>query len=76
MGDGLMYATLATLLGKRGAARWGTRRVTIGAVGIKNGERWAMGTFSDGTVVLGIPSDFSVPPKRKRKAPRGPEERT
>jgi len=24
-----------------------------------------MGTFADGTVVLGLPSDFSVPEKRR-----------
>lgn len=60
MADGLRFAQLAALVGKRNGARWGNRRVTIGAVGYKGGERWVMGTMSDGTVVLGQPDDFSV----------------
>lgn len=67
MGDGLQFARLTALVGKKGAARWGTRRVTIGAVGWRDGERFVMGTMSDGTVVVGPPSDFSVPPKRVAK---------
>jgi hypothetical protein len=62
-----MFATLAALVGKKNGARWGKRRVTIGAVGWKDGERWVMGTLSDGGVVLGAPSDFSVPVKRGDK---------
>lgn len=57
---GLLFATLATLVGKKNGAMWGNRRVTIGAVGIKDGARFVMGTFFDGTVVLGEPQDFSV----------------
>lgn len=70
MGEGLMFATLATLVGKKHGARWGDRRVTIGAVGIKAGERWAMGTLSDGSVILGAPSDFTVPAKKPRRSTR------
>jgi hypothetical protein len=66
MGDGLQYARLATLVGKRNAARWGTRRVTIVAVGSRDGKRWVMGTMSDGSVVLGDPGDFIVPEPRKK----------
>lgn len=68
MSDGLMFATLATLVGKKNAARYGHRRVTIGAVGTRDGQRFVMGTLSDGSVVLGEPGDFSVPFKRKTKA--------
>ena len=64
MGEGLQFARLATLVGKKHAARYGGSRVTIGAVGIKNGERWVMGTLTDGTAVLGEPRDFTVPEKR------------
>lgn len=63
MGEGLQFAQLATLVGKKNAARYGKRRVTIGAVGFNDGSRFVMGTLSDGTVVLGEPGDFSVPPK-------------
>jgi hypothetical protein len=68
MGDGLLFATLATLVGKKNAARWmGARRVTIGAVGTRSGgERWVMGTLTDNTVVYGPPGDFSLPKPRKR----------
>lgn len=66
MGEGLQFATLAALVGKKFGARWGTRRVTIGAVGFRDGERFVMGTFADGSVVLGEPGDFSVPTKRPR----------
>lgn len=69
MGEGLQFARLATVVGKRHGARWGARRVTIGAVGIKDGARWVMGTLSDGSVVLGEPQDFTVPvPKPRRKS--------
>jgi hypothetical protein len=61
MAEGLLFATLATLVGKKNAARYGHRRVTIGAVGRDAGGRWVMGTFGDGGVVLGEPDDFSVP---------------
>lgn len=69
MGDGLLFATLATLVGKKNGARWmGMRRVTVGAVGIRSGgERWVMATFPDGSVVLGEPGDFSIPAPRKRR---------
>ena len=68
MGEGLLFATLATMVGKKNAARYGPRRVTIGAVGRKDGQRWVMATFPDGSVVLGEPGDFSIPDKRKRNA--------
>lgn len=71
MADGLMFAALATMVGKKHAARLGNRRVTICAVGIKEGERFVMGTFSDGSIVLGEPSDFTIPEKRKRVAAKG-----
>lgn len=61
MGEGFHFAFLATLVGKKNAARWGTRRVTIGAVGYRDGSRFVMGTLSDGGVVLGEPQDFSIP---------------
>jgi len=67
MGDGLTFATLATLVGKRGAAKWGNRRVTIGAIGRYQGQRFVMGQFADGTVVTGPVEDFTVV-KRKTKA--------
>lgn len=68
-----MFATLATLVGKKNGARWGPRRVTIGAVGWHDGARFVMGTFADGTVVLGAPQDFSLPPKRiQKRSARGP----
>lgn len=66
MGEGLMFAKLATLIGKRHGARYGDRRVTIGAVGFKDGQRFVMGTFTDGSVVLGEPCDFTIPTKRKK----------
>ncbi len=66
MADGLRFAQLATLVGKKNAAKWGTRRVTIGAVGLNRGHRFVMGTFTDGTTVLGEPSDFTVPSARPR----------
>lgn len=64
MGEGLHFARLATLVGKRLAAKWGHRRVTIGAVGWRDGSRFVMGTFSDGSVVLGEPQDFTVVERR------------
>jgi hypothetical protein len=67
MGEGIHFAILAALVGKKHAVRWGTRRVTIGSVGRDEGERWVMGTFSDGSVVLGKPGDFTVPEKRSRR---------
>ena len=67
MSEVLQFAQLATLVGRRHAARWSGRRVTIGAVGWKDGERFVMATLSDGSIVLGAPGDFAVP-KRLRKA--------
>ncbi len=66
MGEGLHFSALATLVGKKNAARWGARRCTIGAVGTKDGSRFVMGTLPDGAVILGQPQDFTVAPKRKR----------
>jgi hypothetical protein len=66
MGEGLQAARLATVIGKPLAARWGKRRVTIGAIGRRDGERFVVGTMADGTVVLGQPSDFIVPDRKKR----------
>ncbi len=66
MADGLLFAALATRVGVKNGARWGKRRVTIGAVGTKGGSRFVMGTFSDGTTVLGEPGDFLLPQKRQR----------
>lgn len=63
---GLLFATLATLIGKRNAARFGPRRVTIMAVGYKDGQRFVMGTLTDGTTVLGEPGDFSLPVKKAK----------
>lgn len=71
MGEGLHFATLAALVGKKFAARWGKRRVTIGAVGKKDGARFVMGTFSDGSVVLGEPQDFTVYERKKRNETTG-----
>lgn len=68
MGEGLHFAALATLVGRKLAAKWGTRRVTIGAVGWRDGSRFVMGTFSDGTVVLGEPHDFTIPRKKREKS--------
>lgn len=70
MGLGLRFARLATYVGKKNAVRWGTRRVTLSACGWKDGERFAMGTLTDGTVVLGHPDDFTIP-ERKLKGWRG-----
>lgn len=67
MGEGMLFATLATMVGKKFAARWGDRRVTIGAVGTNKDGRWVMGTFADGGVVLGQPEDFTIPGKYKPK---------
>jgi hypothetical protein len=67
MGEGLQFARLVTLIGKKHGARWQGRRVTLGACGINAGGRWLMGTMSDGTVVVGPPEDFTVPEKRKSK---------
>jgi hypothetical protein len=69
---GLVFATLATLVGERNAARWGARRVTITSVGIQNGRRFVTGEFSDGSIVLGEPGDFSIPKKVKRVVTRLP----
>lgn len=66
MAEGLQFARLAAVVGKKHGARWGSRRVTIGAVGWRDGERFVMGTFSDGTVTLGRPDDFTVPTKKAR----------
>lgn len=62
-----MFAKLACLVGKKKAARWGTRRCTISGVGTHNGVRFVMATFADGSVVMGEPRDFSVPPKHKNR---------
>jgi hypothetical protein len=70
MSEGLKFATLATLVGKRNGARWGSRRVTIGAVGLKDGSRFVMGTFSDWTVVLREPDDFTVATKHPKPSTR------
>lgn len=75
MGEGLQFAALATYVGKRLAVRWGRRRVTIGAVGYRNGERFVMGTLANGTVVLGEPGDFTIPKKRARTKPADTENR-
>jgi hypothetical protein len=68
MGEGLMFAALMIRLGKKGAARYGTKRVTICAVGRKDGARFVMATDAHGGVILGEPSDFTIPEPRKRKA--------
>lgn len=67
MGDGLMLARLATMMGKPLAARYGRRRVTIASVGRKDGEPFVMATDKGGSVILGQPSDFSIPSKRVRR---------
>lgn len=59
-----IFAALSRLMGKRLAARWGTQRVTIGAIGWRDGARFVMGTLADGTVVLGAPGDFSLPERK------------
>ena len=64
MGEGLRFATLATMLGKKNAARWGKRKCTIESVGRNNEGRWVMGTLADGTAVLGEPGDFEIPKKK------------
>jgi hypothetical protein len=69
MSAGLQFAALATRVGKKFGARWGNRRVTIGAVGWKDGQRFVMGTLSDGTVVLGEPQDFTIP--KQAASPEG-----
>lgn len=67
MGEGLQFAALATLVGKKNGALWcGARPVTIGAVGWRDGSRFIMGTLKDGTVVFGETGDFSPAPKRRR----------
>lgn len=70
MGEGLQFAMLSAIVGKKHGARWGDRRVTIGAVGWKDGARFVMGTFAHGDIVLGEPQDFTVAPKRQRAARR------
>ena len=69
MAEGLQFARLAAVVGKRFAARFGTRRVTIGAVGWRDGERFVMGHLSDGSVVLGAPGDFTIPDRPPTKEP-------
>lgn len=72
MAEGLHFATLATLVGRRDAARYGRSRCTISAVGYKNGARYVMGILRDGTVVLGEPGDFTAAPVRgSRSKPSG-----
>ncbi len=63
MGEGLRFARLATLVGKKNGASWGKKRVTIGAVGIRNGERFVMATDASGAIILGAVDDFTVPAK-------------
>lgn len=63
MSEGMKFAFLATMVGKRDAAKYGSRRVTITAVGRKDGHRFVMATYKDGTVILGEPNDFDIPPK-------------
>lgn len=67
MADGLKFAALAAVVGKKNGARFGTRRVTVGAVGWKDGERFVMGTMTDGSVVLGAPSDFDIPERKAKR---------
>lgn len=67
MGEGLQIASLATFIGKPLAVRYGKVRVTVGAVGRKDGEPFVMAQTKDGTVILGQPSDFSITAKPKRK---------
>ena len=66
MGDGMMFAALATRLGKKDGARYGQKRVTISAVGWKDGARYVMATDKWGGVILGEPGDFTIPEPRKR----------
>jgi len=68
MGEGLTFATLATLLGKKLRARYGSKPVTISAVGYKDGERWVMATDRFGGVILGTPNDFTVPERKRRES--------
>ncbi len=68
MAEGLQFAALATLVGRKNAARWGKRRVTVGAVGKDHDGRWVQATLSDGTVILGDVGDFTVPERKSRKA--------
>lgn len=70
MSKGLRFAHLAALVGKKNGARWGARRVTIGAVGINSNGRWVMGEFTDGSVVVGPPEDFNVPKTKGREGRR------
>ncbi len=74
MADGVTFAALATLVGKKNAARWGGKRVTISAVGIKDGERFVMARTADGTVILGEPRDFALLKKLRAVAARLQEE--
>jgi hypothetical protein len=67
MGEGLQFARLATLIGKKHGARWQGRRVTLGACGINASGRWLMGEFSDGSVVVGPPEDFTVSEEKQRE---------
>lgn len=66
MGNGLKFAFLAAMIGKRNGAQYGNERVTISAVGFKDGQRFVMATSGDGTVILGKPDDFAIL-KRGRK---------
>ena len=68
MADGLKFATLATLIGKRNRAKFGNTRCTIAAMGRDGKGRWIMATMASGMVVFGEPSDFEIIPLRKRKA--------
>ena len=53
VGEGLHFATLATLVGKKHGARWGSRRVTITAVGWQDRSRFVMATLKDGGLCSG-----------------------
>jgi hypothetical protein len=66
MADGLHFAALTALIGKKQAARYGSRGVTIGAVGIKDGARFVMATDKFGGVILGEPDDFYVPARDRQ----------
>ena len=61
MAEGLHFASLATAVGKKNGAYWHDTRVTICAVGYHEGDRFVVATCSsNGRVVLGKPSDFTL----------------
>jgi hypothetical protein len=67
MGEGLQFAALAAIVGKKLCARYANRRVTITAVGWHEGQRFVMGELADGSIALGEPGDFTIPKKRTRR---------